>query len=278
MSIIYNGDEFMSITEFKIDSVSDDNQQIQHNYIKDSHRFNKWKRINNDFISSFRNSTYNLSDRFFNPLPDYHFSQRYKELLKIRSRKNLNYLSNCSDYLKFSKSSDNDLVLTQAYFCRSRFCTLCNWRRRLKLGHRFYSYFSENYQDYQLVFLTLTLPNCHLAHLRQNLDILGLAYKYLFGLTNKVSPYYRKVGGFLGQYSGLKSLGSFRNFEITRKFTSLSPELTDDQGNYYLKDKSLPPFFYSYHPHIHAIVMFPKGSNYVSHDQFYTQCHNNYVS
>ncbi|MCQ2966957.1 MAG: protein rep [Alphaproteobacteria bacterium] len=38
----------------------------------------------------------------------------------------------CGDVLRFIRREDGSLKLYQAYFCKNKFCPMCNWRRSMK--------------------------------------------------------------------------------------------------------------------------------------------------
>ena len=40
----------------------------------------------------------------------------------------------CAEVLKFLKQPDGSLKLNQAWFCKSKLCPMCNWRRSMKYG------------------------------------------------------------------------------------------------------------------------------------------------
>lgn len=240
-------------------------------------RFEKWRSVNSEFSLRFSlASQYLLSgcDLFL----DYFISDKEKKRLANVSLKNSKNLSSCSPSLTFSHDVDsNSYHLKDSFFCRSRFCPLCNWRRRLKLGYRFYNYLLPLSDKYQILFFTATIPNSPLWRLRSSCDILTKSYNTLFGLGAKAGTGTRNKGLFDKTYH----LGSFRNIEITRRFTSLDPEPTYEYNGiekYYYSDHSLPPCLFDYHPHIHAILLFDKNLELPPHNCFGTDNQNNWVS
>lgn len=110
--------------------------------------------------------------------------------------------------------------LESAFFCRVRYCPVCQWRRTLKWDGRFFNALPQIMQDYpsaKYVFLTLTVRNCELSNLRSTLTEMNQAWKRL--TERKKWP----------------ALGFARSLEVTRG-----------------KDGSA-------HPHFHALLMVPGG-------------------
>jgi plasmid rolling circle replication initiator protein Rep len=68
---------------------------------------------------------------------------------------------NCGNYLVFQKFADNSMRLKEAYFCRQRLCTMCNWRRSLKIFSQVSKIMDsmKNETEYEYLFLTLTIRN-----------------------------------------------------------------------------------------------------------------------
>ncbi len=66
---------------------------------------------------------------------------------------------NCGNYLVFQKFADNSMRLKEAYFCRQRLCTMCNWRRSLKIFSQVSKIMDsmKNETEYEYLFLTLTI-------------------------------------------------------------------------------------------------------------------------
>lgn len=57
---------------------------------------------------------------------------RYAEYLSILLYKKAHKVQGCADVLRFRKLPDGSTKLYQTWFCKSRLCPLCNWRRSLK--------------------------------------------------------------------------------------------------------------------------------------------------
>ena len=77
-------------------------------------------------------------------------------------------INGCSGILKFGFGEDK-LVLKQAFFCRVRFCPVCQWRRSLLWRAVMFQKLEEiktQYPTHRWVFLTLTVRNCDLVDLR----------------------------------------------------------------------------------------------------------------
>ena len=56
----------------------------------------------------------------------------YADLLQELNYKKAQNVRSCGEVLKFKKREDGSLKLEQAWFCKSRLCPMCNWRRSIK--------------------------------------------------------------------------------------------------------------------------------------------------
>lgn len=122
------------------------------------------------------------------------------------------------------------LNLRGARFCRVGRCPICQWRRALIWRSRFFRIVPallEQNVGLRFVFLTLTLKNCHLKDLRDNLNLLNSSWKRLY------------------QRKDFPGLGYVKSLEVTRESTGrahphfhvLIPVLPSYFGNYYLSQK-----------------------------------------
>lgn len=133
-------------------------------------------------------------------------------------RKKFYRVETCSQVLEFRRYEDKTMKLNKANFCRDRLCSLCAWRRSLKIfgqTSRIMDTIAAGEKKYRYIFLTLTIKNVVAAELPDTLDSLFYGYKKLF------------------QMKRLKAMskGTFRALEVT-----------------YNKDTG------TFHPHFHVIV------------------------
>src|SRR5699024_6863342 len=56
----------------------------------------------------------------------------YAELLQILEFKKFNNVKQCGEVLEFKPSDTGHLKLYRAWFCKSKLCPVCNWRRAMK--------------------------------------------------------------------------------------------------------------------------------------------------
>ena len=90
-----------------------------------------------------------------------------------------NELTAVQAFLKFGFGEDK-LVLKQAFFCRVRFCPVCQWRRSLLWRAVMFQKLEEiktQYPTHRWVFLTLTVRNCDLVDLRDTLKDMNASWK-----------------------------------------------------------------------------------------------------
>jgi len=74
---------------------------------------------------------------------------------------------------------ERKLKLAEMYTCKDRFCPFCNWRRQMKYSKLIYSYLNELQQQKKLryIFLTLTVPNCHINDLRATIQHMNKSFQ-----------------------------------------------------------------------------------------------------
>ena len=110
----------------------------------------------------------------------------YAGSLSPRHHRYAERVENCSQVLGFSHApladKKNKLKLTNAWFCRVRFCPVCQWRRSLAWQAKVYQALPallRDYPDTRFLFMTLTIRNCEVRNLRATLDTMGKAWQRL---------------------------------------------------------------------------------------------------
>lgn len=96
-------------------------------------------------------------------------------------------INGCSGHLLFSRNVNTEtgeltLKLKGARFCRVRNCPICQWRRSLMWRARFFQALPQLQSEHptsRWLFLTLTIKNCPVTHLRQTLTDMNAAWKRL---------------------------------------------------------------------------------------------------
>lgn len=117
----------------------------------------------------------------------------------------------CSQRLEFALRTDEKgerlLKLLAARFCRVRHCSICQWRRSLMWRARFFQVIPRLLEDYsscKFIFLTLTVKNCQLDELRQNLTWMNQSWRRM--VKRKIFP----------------AIGFVRSVEVTRSEDGLA--------------------------------------------------------
>lgn len=144
-------------------------------------------------------------------------------------------VATCGDTLRFIRNQDGSLKLYQAYFCKSKLCPMCNWRRSMKYAYQTSKIVDEAIKQEpkgRFLFLTLTVKNVEGEALNRTLSQLTQSFDRLFRRA--------KVKRNL--------LGYLRSVEVTHN---------EKEG--------------TYHPHIHVLLMV--RPNYFSgrNDNYITQ-------
>jgi plasmid rolling circle replication initiator protein Rep len=148
----------------------------------------------------------------------------------------------CGTFLEFKIFEDGTSCLHGANFCKVRLCSMCSWRRSLKVFgqvSKIMDYVQEHH-DYRFIFVTLTQRNVKGDMLSVEIDKIQEGFKTL----TKTKEFKAISKGF------------FRAFEVTH--------------NWMRND---------YHPHIHMVIAVNKsyfnGKTYITHDrwiQLWAQC------
>ncbi|TFW45526.1 protein rep [Bacillus sp. 005/A4HT-01/001] len=125
---------------------------------------------------------------------------------------------NCAECLVFRRDIETGrLRLSNAYFCKVRLCSMCAWRRSLKIASHNKLIVEEANRQYKpaWIFLTLTVKNVEGDDLKQTITDMMQGFRKLF------------------QYKKVKTgvLGFFRALEITK----------NHEEN-------------TYHPHFHVLI------------------------
>ncbi|NLJ82544.1 MAG: protein rep [Bacteroidales bacterium] len=134
---------------------------------------------------------------------------------------------------KYIAEGEREWKLSTANFCRDRLCSMCNWRRSLKIFGQVSKIMDNIPDSYRFIFLTLTVKNCKGSELKYTVRHLLSSFKKM------------------ANYKPFKQVfkGYFRTLECTHNHIENS-----------------------YHPHLHVILAvnksYFKSKNYISHSKF----------
>lgn len=87
---------------------------------------------------------------------------KYYELLHILEFKKASRVAECGQVLEFAVDEDGNKRLARAWFCKSRMCAMCNWRRTMKHSYQSMKVVEEVMRrkpNARWLFLTLTTRN-----------------------------------------------------------------------------------------------------------------------
>ena len=162
----------------------------------------------------------------------------YAELLRILDFKKSGNVKSCGEVLEFKPSDTGHLKLYKTWFCKSKLCPVCNWRRAMKQSYQSQRVVEEVLKEYpksRWLFLTLTVKNVWTGEeLNQSLSDMTKAFNRLIK--------YKKIGKNL--------IGFMRTTEVT---------VNNENG--------------SYNQHMHVLLCvsgtyFKNKENYVSQDEW----------
>lgn len=136
----------------------------------------------------------------------------------------------CASFLSFSLTSESELKLFAANFCRDRFCLVCSYRKRLKWLSRFQQIQSQLKGKWLLI--TFTFKNCKPNKLAQTISNYQKSFSRLLDKSDCAS---------------IPSIqGAIKSLEITRNI--------------------FPDGSFEFHPHIHCLWLMPENYNKKSSD------------
>ena len=123
-------------------------------------------------------------------LPEPNFKKHKIKTLPIYDKyisfnpKKANAVLDCGQILWFNLkehmlTKEQKLKLAEMYTCKDRFCPFCNWRRQLKYSKLVYEYLDElqTKKSLRYIFLTLTIPNCHIDDLRATIEHMNKSFQ-----------------------------------------------------------------------------------------------------
>ena len=150
-------------------------------------------------------------------------------------------IGDCASYLEFQRSvvcETGEVVqrLSTVYFCKKRWCPVCQWRKSLLWVARFNAALpkiEEMYPKGRWVFVTFTVKNCDVEELKATLRWMNVSWRKLISRT------------------GWPALGFVRSVEVTRN---------SETGQV--------------HPHFHALLLVPSsyfGRDYRKHEWWVSQ-------
>ena len=104
-----------------------------------------------------------------------------KKYGRLLSASRLQSLKECADALCFLQDAEGKRRLKSANFCRIRVCPMCNWRRSLKLFSQVSAVTDAILAEKKVrfIFVTLTIQNVRGDVLRDTIDQLNKAFKYI---------------------------------------------------------------------------------------------------
>ena len=130
-------------------------------------------------------------------------------------------IENCATLLDFRlvpfEKGNYGLRLSSAFFCHTRHCVTCQWRRSLRIKARAFKALPRIIEDFptsRFLFLTLTVKNCDITNLKDTITHMNKSWQRM------------------SQLKHFPAIGYLRTTEVTRGRDGLSA-----------------------HPHFHALLM-----------------------
>ena len=172
----------------------------------------------------------------------------------------------CGSCLEFAKMYEK-LKLINANFCRVPLCPMCQWRKSMRTFFevsKIMDIIKLRYVNYVPVFLTLTVKNCSLGNLGNNLDNMFNGW-HDFMRSSSLNPMVN------GEISSIVK-GWFRALEITYDGDETISRRRYNNGKKYYDERGINvgdknPNYNTFHPHFHVIMLveqkYFKGKDYM---------------
>ncbi len=153
---------------------------------------------------------------------------------RIGMEKKARQVDMCATLIDYKHYDDGAFKLHSVNFCKDRLCSLCAWRRSLKIFGQVSEVMDKLAEKYAFIFLTLTVRNCSGDELKDNVDMLQK------GFATMMDRRWGAAKAFKGYFKAL---------EITHHNEYISA--------------------LRYHPHLHVIIAvnksyFTDSKSYVS--------------
>lgn len=160
--------------------------------------------------------------------------------LRIGEIKRADNVRNCGTFLEFAREiNTNKCKLHNANFCRDRLCPLCSWRRSYKIFGQVSRIMDNIEDDFDFIFLTLTVPNVPASELPAKIDQMQKAFRQMMQFDKRIK---RACAGY------------FKALEVTHNKNRFSKS------------------YDTYHPHFHNILAMDKGycksKNYIKQSEW----------
>lgn len=149
-----------------------------------------------DFDSK-KNSAFDFADVYSTIL-----NAELKDDLKKRWVRRSRQLLNCNNFMQTSNGR-----IYRAFFCKTRLCPLCSWRRSIKIAmhtRAILSALMADCPDVDFIFLTLTVPNVSASELPGKLSQMFKAWDKMTASGRNLSDAKRFNSAILGYYRGLE--------------------------------------------------------------------------
>lgn len=112
------------------------------------------------------------------------FQNLFANSKSITNHKWADRINECANGLNFiytvkETTGELEIKLKSANFCHVRHCPICDWRRSLRAQAMFKNALPkiiENNPNARWIFLTLTVPNCHITELRETIKSMNKAW------------------------------------------------------------------------------------------------------
>lgn len=201
---------------------------------------NKNQQKNQDFQSENRNRLRDINQ--FGKIQPWKEKKMnnayYADVLELLEFKKAHNVRECGQYLEFAVGEDDTKRLKQAFFCKSKLCPLCNWRRSKKLRYQVMEIVQAcitREPKGRWLFLTLT---CRNVATKEELDE---TMREMTKALNKLFKYKKVAKNVLGFLRGTE-------VTVNRKEST-------------------------YHPHFHVLlfvksVYFNEKDNYINQEEW----------
>lgn len=179
----------------------------------------------------------------------------------------------CGCHLVFKVNSETGKKKLESMIsCQVRLCSMCNWRRSLKIFGQVSKVMDKalEYKEYRFIFLTLTCKNVYSGKLSTTIDSLFKGFKHLI----ERKQFEKAIKGWFRALEITHDIDEFITYDM---WFGNEEKHIKSRAKYYkslgLKIGDRNPNFDQYHPHFHIILMvnksyFKEKTQYISQEDW----------
>ena len=190
---------------------------------------------------------------------------QYADLLSELRYRKADRVKECADILQFTRNEEGRLKLHQTWFCGSRLCPVCNWRKSLKHSNQVIQIINEAVKRNpkgRFLFWTLTTKNVFTG------KELNTEISKMNGAFNRMLDYKKIKKNMLGYLKANEEISNLN--KAFHRLTDYKKVKKNMLGYLKATEVTVNQKDGSYNQHLHVLV-FVKSSYFNSNDNYISQ-------